>query len=114
MTIGRLVSRASLVVGLAVFVGAAAASDGNPCIDDAKENFADCKAPGNEGFHVANDDSLSRDRGCMEGGRAAREACALATSLTDDLAACRATLQGAKQTCRTLHAGDPVALDSCI
>ena len=110
----RLASRLGIAVGFALALCATNARAGNPCIDDAKESYLDCKGDCLEGYQLAKDNCLNRDHDCVEGCRAGREECVLATSLDEDLTACRDTLRQAKQDCRDAHVNDPDGLDKCI
>jgi hypothetical protein len=114
MTIGRLTPHLGLAIGLVLALGATGARAGNPCVDDAKQTFFDCKDGCKEAYQVAKDACLNRDHGCVEGCRAGREDCVLASSLDEDLTACRDALRAAKDDCRTVHAGDDTGTDLCI
>jgi hypothetical protein len=100
----------------ALVLTASAARAGNPCIDDGKETFTDCKAGCTEDFQTAKDACLNRDHDCVEACRAGRDECIMATSLDEDLTACRDDLRAAKQACRDdpNNPAGSASLDSCI
>jgi hypothetical protein len=99
---------------LAVLLAAPAARAKDFCVVDAKLELKDCKTTCTEDFQVAKDNCLNRDHACVEVCRAEREECRLATGIDADFAACRATLQQAKQRCRDTNPAGSVALDQCI
>jgi hypothetical protein len=103
-----------ILVGLALAFGAVRASAGDPCIGDAKETFTDCKGDCKEAYQVDKDNCINKLHSCVEGCRAGRSECVDATNLDEDLATCRDDLRTAKANCRTIHAGDDAAIDSCI
>jgi hypothetical protein len=107
-------SKLGIAIGIALVMGAGRAYAGDPCIDDAKQTFTDCKGDCKEGYQVAKDNCINRLHSCVEGCRAGRSECVDATNLDEDLAACRDTLRAAKDQCRTDHAGDDAAIDDCI
>jgi hypothetical protein len=114
MTTEQLTSRIAIALGLALALGATGARASNPCIDDAKQTFTECKDGCKEGYQVAKDACLNRDHDCVEGCRAGREECVLASNLDEDLTACRDSLRDAKATCRANNAEGSDALDQCI
>jgi hypothetical protein len=99
---------------LAMLLSAPAARAKDFCVLDAKVELKDCKTGCTEDFQVAKDDCFNRDHACMEVCRARREECRLATGIDADFAACRATLQGAKQRCRDTNPAGSPELDQCI
>jgi len=101
------------VLTLAVALGAPAAR-GNPCIQDARGEFRDCKARCVEDFQIAKDACLNRDHQCVEVCRAKREDCREATGIDQAFAACDATLASAKQDCRTRFPEGSADRDRCI
>jgi hypothetical protein len=113
-TRGVIVSLAS-AAALTLLAGAARA-DGNPCIDDAVQQFLECRGQCKEDFQIAKDACLGRDHDCMEVCRAKREDCRQQTGIDEDLAACNAQLYAAKQNCRQDPANPTGSdnLDHCI
>jgi len=101
------------VLTLAVALGAPAAR-GNPCIQDARGEFRDCKARCVEDFQIAKDACLNRDHQCVEVCRAKREDCREATGIDQAFAACDATLASAKQDCRNRFPEGSADRDRCI
>ena len=101
------------VLTLALALGAPAAW-GNPCIQDARGEFRDCKAGCVEDFQVAKDACLNRDHQCVEVCRAKREDCREATGIDQAFAACDATLASAKQDCRDRFPAGSADRDRCI
>src|SRR5437667_9575488 len=101
------------VLTLALALSAPAAW-GNPCIQDARGEFKDCKAGCVEDYQVAKDACLDRDHQCVELCRAKREDCREATGIDQAFAACEATLESAKQNCRDQHPAGSDDRDRCI
>lgn len=86
----------------------------NSCIDDAKIAFQECKGDCKETFQEAKDTCLNRDHACVEVCRAEREQCRIDTGFDGAIAACNATLAGAKQDCRELYGPGTSERDRCI
>jgi hypothetical protein len=101
-------------LGAAILVAALPARAANPCIGDAKQQFTEQKAQCKEDYQAAKDACLNRDHACMEGCRAGREECVLASGLDESLTACRDALRDAKATCRATHVEGTPELDQCI
>lgn len=116
MTTGRFGSRLVLAFGCALLFTASAAHATDPCIDDAKQTFTDCKGDCKEGFQTAKDACLQRDHDCVEGCRAGRADCIIESGLPAALDQCRDDLRNAKTTCRN-DPNNPAGsdnLDKCI
>jgi hypothetical protein len=111
----RISSYAVISLALASSLGLASVGHAaDPCINDAKQQFTETKAQCKEDYQAAKDACLNRDHDCMEGCRAGREECSLATGLDESLTACRDALRDAKATCRAIYAEGTPALDQCI
>ena len=99
---------------LTLIAGAAGAGTGNPCIDDARQQFVECRSQCREDFQVAKDGCLNRDHDCMEVCRAKRDDCRQESGIDAAIARCNAQLYDAKQNCRANNPPDSSALDHCI
>jgi hypothetical protein len=111
----RISSYAVISLALASSLGLASVGPAaGPCINDAQQQFTETKAQCKEDYQAAKDACLNRDHDCMEGCRAGREECSLATGLDESLTACRDALRDAKATCRAIYAEGTPALDQCI
>jgi hypothetical protein len=106
--------RITFALGLALLLAAPAARAADPCIADAKQEYSESKTQCKEDYQTAKDACLNRDHACVEGCRAGRAECVDATSVDEDLAACRDDLRDAKAACRAAHPEGSAELDQCI
>ena len=86
----------------------------DPCVLDAKNEAKECKATCLEDYQAAKDACLDRDHACVEACRADRYDCRQATGIDDAIAACNATLDGARAQCRADHPAGSPERDHCI
>ncbi len=109
----RMPSLAVLATAV-VFLAAGHARAADPCMADAKQEARDCKATCTEDYQAAKDACLDRDHPCVEACRAERYDCRQATGIDDAIAACNATLEGARQTCRDSYPAGSPERDACV
>jgi hypothetical protein len=97
-----------------VFALSVPAAHAGPCVRAAKQAKIECKAVCLEDFQTAKDACLNRDHACVEVCRAERAVCRDDSGIDDAIAACDATLEGAKQVCRDANPPGTPERNQCI